>query len=234
MRAHPEVKFEVVVADRIVDLVEEGFDLAIRIGAVGSEQLVARRLGTMHLVLCAAPAYLKRRGTPRSAADLRAARRADLRLRRARRGLWTLRRCRRASRSTLQASAALHANSGEVLVAAGRGRAWGSCWSPTSIVAAGPGRRPHWCACCPDYEGGSGRHLGRVSEPAPPVGQGARLRRPRGGRVRGRRAAAGRAARARPARRWRRRDAARPTWRARLRRADRGDLADGAALCSHQ
>ena len=67
---HPAVKFELVVADRIVDLVEEGFDLAIRVGNVGSDRLVARRLGSMQLVLCAAPAYLERHGAPAVAADL--------------------------------------------------------------------------------------------------------------------------------------------------------------------
>ena len=67
---HPAVKFELIVSDRIVDLVEEGFDLAIRVGAVGSERLVARRLGSMRLVLCAAPAYLERRTAPASPADL--------------------------------------------------------------------------------------------------------------------------------------------------------------------
>ncbi|MGZ8255706.1 MAG: LysR family transcriptional regulator [Burkholderiaceae bacterium] len=67
---HPGVKFELTVSDRVVDLVEEGFDLAIRVGAVGSDRLVARRLGSMRLVLCAAPAYLERRGAPRLPADL--------------------------------------------------------------------------------------------------------------------------------------------------------------------
>ncbi|MFN3566703.1 MAG: LysR family transcriptional regulator, partial [Burkholderiaceae bacterium] len=67
---HPEVRFEVSVSDRIVDLVEEGFDLAIRIGQVGSDRLVARRLGTMRLLACASPAYLKARGAPRVPADL--------------------------------------------------------------------------------------------------------------------------------------------------------------------
>jgi len=67
---YPAVRFEVSVLDRIVDLVEEGYDLAIRIGRVGSEQLVARRLGTMRLLACAAPSYLKTHGTPRKPADL--------------------------------------------------------------------------------------------------------------------------------------------------------------------
>ena len=67
---YPEVKFEVVVSDRIVDLVDEGFDLAIRVGQVGSDRLVARRLGSMQLIACASPAYLKRHGTPLAPADL--------------------------------------------------------------------------------------------------------------------------------------------------------------------
>lgn len=67
---HSQVKFELVVADRMVDLVEEGFDLAIRVGPVGSDRLVARRLGSMQLLLCAAPAYLKKHGEPRTPQDL--------------------------------------------------------------------------------------------------------------------------------------------------------------------
>jgi DNA-binding transcriptional LysR family regulator len=61
---YPQVRFDVTVADRIIDLVEEGFDLAIRIGRIGSDQLVARKLGETILMLCAAPAYVERRGAP--------------------------------------------------------------------------------------------------------------------------------------------------------------------------
>jgi DNA-binding transcriptional LysR family regulator len=69
---HPDVKFEVIVSDRVVDLVEEGFDLAIRVGPVGSDRLVARRLGSMRLLLCAAPSYLAKHPAPRRPADLAA------------------------------------------------------------------------------------------------------------------------------------------------------------------
>jgi len=67
---HSQVKFELVVSDRMVDLVEEGFDLAIRVGPVGSDRMVARRLGSMRLVACAAPAYLASHGWPGAPADL--------------------------------------------------------------------------------------------------------------------------------------------------------------------
>ena len=67
---HAEVRFDVSLSDRIVDLVEEGLDLAIRIGATGSENLVARKLGETRLVPCASVAYLEARGAPRVPEDL--------------------------------------------------------------------------------------------------------------------------------------------------------------------
>jgi len=70
MRRYPDVKFDVQLSDRMVDLVEEGFDLAIRIGGTGSENIVARKLGEMCLVACAAPEYLARHGTPATPQDL--------------------------------------------------------------------------------------------------------------------------------------------------------------------
>jgi len=69
-RRYPQVSFDVTVADRVVDLVDEGFDLAVRIGAPGGERLVARRLGATQLVACASPAYLARHGTPRRPDEL--------------------------------------------------------------------------------------------------------------------------------------------------------------------
>lgn len=67
---HAEVRFDVSLSDRVVDLVEEGFDLAIRIGAVGSENLVARKLGETRLLPCASSAYLKAHGAPQTPEDL--------------------------------------------------------------------------------------------------------------------------------------------------------------------
>lgn len=70
LAAHREVRFDVSLSDRTVDLVEEGFDLGIRIGGTGSEHIVARKLGETRLVPCASPAYLAARGAPHSPADL--------------------------------------------------------------------------------------------------------------------------------------------------------------------
>lgn len=70
IEANPEVTVELTQNDRVVDLVEEGYDLAVRIGRLPDSSLVARRLAPCRMVVCAAPAYLERRGTPRTPDDL--------------------------------------------------------------------------------------------------------------------------------------------------------------------
>ena len=65
---HPQMRFDVELSERTVDLVEEGFDLAVRVGETGSQNLVGRRIGATRLVCCAAPSYL---ATPRRAAGTR-------------------------------------------------------------------------------------------------------------------------------------------------------------------
>jgi DNA-binding transcriptional LysR family regulator len=68
---HDGLDLSVTLRDRAVDMVGEGIDLAVRIGVLGDyPDLVARRLGEQTLVICAAPAYLARRGTPATHADL--------------------------------------------------------------------------------------------------------------------------------------------------------------------
>jgi DNA-binding transcriptional LysR family regulator len=67
---HPQVRFDVELSERMVDLVEEGFDLAVRVGETGSQHLVGRRIGTTRLVCCAAPSYLARHGEPMAPEDL--------------------------------------------------------------------------------------------------------------------------------------------------------------------
>jgi len=61
---HPDINVEIEGTDRIVDLIDEGFDLAVRFGPMPESTLIARRLCALHLILCASPAYLAKRGTP--------------------------------------------------------------------------------------------------------------------------------------------------------------------------
>lgn len=70
LREYREVTLDVNLSDSVADFIEEGLDMAIRVGRVGSENLVARRIGTARLYCCASPAYLARAGTPRTPADL--------------------------------------------------------------------------------------------------------------------------------------------------------------------
>jgi DNA-binding transcriptional LysR family regulator len=62
--AHPKVSLDITLNDRLVDLVDEGYDLAIRITNLKDSQLVSRRLASTRIVLCASPAYLAEHGTP--------------------------------------------------------------------------------------------------------------------------------------------------------------------------
>jgi len=67
---HPRVTVELGLNDRLVDLVEEGWDLAIRIGNLTNSSLIARRIAPCRIVVCAAPSYLGARGAPRTVASL--------------------------------------------------------------------------------------------------------------------------------------------------------------------
>ncbi|MFV3077845.1 LysR family transcriptional regulator [Niveispirillum fermenti] len=70
MRLYPEVAVDMDLSDRFVDLVDEGYDLAVRIGRLRDSSLVARRLCPARAVICASPEYLARRGTPQEPADI--------------------------------------------------------------------------------------------------------------------------------------------------------------------
>lgn len=67
---HPGVHIELGLNDRLVDLADEGWDLALRIGSLRDSSLIARRLAPCRTVLAAAPSYLAAHGTPRTVADL--------------------------------------------------------------------------------------------------------------------------------------------------------------------
>lgn len=68
---HPKIKVEIDISNRNIDFVEQGYDLAIRLGEPRDSRLVARRLEDATLGVFAAPGYLKRRGTPQTPDDLR-------------------------------------------------------------------------------------------------------------------------------------------------------------------
>lgn len=70
MADHPELTLQLVLSDDLVDLVGEGFDVAIRIAELNNSTLVARKLAPIHRVLCASPDYIKAHGMPESLDDL--------------------------------------------------------------------------------------------------------------------------------------------------------------------
>ena len=67
---YPDLRVAISTTDRFVDLVADGIDCAVRVGALSDTSLVARRVGEMAQINCASPAYLARHGTPRSPDDL--------------------------------------------------------------------------------------------------------------------------------------------------------------------
>ena len=70
LEQYPEVSVDLNLNDRMIDMVEEGFDVAVRIGPLEDSSLVARPLGPYGVVICGSPAYLARRGVPQVPADL--------------------------------------------------------------------------------------------------------------------------------------------------------------------
>jgi len=70
LQEHPRIEIELDFNDREVDLMQEGFDLAIRIANLPDSSLIARRLAPIQAVMCASPSYLDRMGTPTSPTDL--------------------------------------------------------------------------------------------------------------------------------------------------------------------
>lgn len=71
MARYPALAIDLALEDRFVDVVDEGFDLALRIAALPGSSLIARRLAPNRRVVCASPAYLERAGTPLRPSDLR-------------------------------------------------------------------------------------------------------------------------------------------------------------------
>ena len=112
---HAQVKFDVSLSDRIVDIIEEGFDLAIRIGGTGAQNLVARKLGEARLVACASPDYIARHGAPAAPEDL--ARHNCLTYEYALRDAWTFRDAAGRERA-VRVAGSLNSNNGDLNAAA--------------------------------------------------------------------------------------------------------------------
>jgi len=109
------MRFDIELSDRATDLVEEGFDLAVRIGEIGSQNLVGRRVGATRLVCCAAPSYLERHGTPRTPEEL--ARHACLTYEYSPlRNVWPF-RDRQGDERNVRIAGPIHANNGRFLEA---------------------------------------------------------------------------------------------------------------------
>ena len=70
LREHRDVRFDMELSDRTVDVVGEGFDMAVRIGVLPDSTLIAQKLVDVNLLACSSPAYLRRRGRPAAPADL--------------------------------------------------------------------------------------------------------------------------------------------------------------------
>ena len=115
LKRHPQVQVELSLNERVVDLVDEGFDLAIRVGAQIGAGLVARRIAPVRVVACASPAYLEKHGTPKSPEEL-AAHNCLVYPHPIHQGGWHFMRHRESRRVAV--SGTLRANNGESLVTA--------------------------------------------------------------------------------------------------------------------
>ena len=70
LKAYPDIDLRLALADRLINLLEDQVDLAVRIGDLPDSSLVAMRIGAIRRVVCGSPEYLAKRGTPKSAGDL--------------------------------------------------------------------------------------------------------------------------------------------------------------------
>ena len=130
-RLHPGVTVELGLNDRLVDLAEEGWDLAIRIGTLRDSSLVARLLAPCRMVVCAAPSYLAAHGTPRTTAELAAHNCLGYTLAQAGAGRWRMGTHKSVD---ISVSGNLRANNGDALLAAALA-GQGIIYQPTFIVA---------------------------------------------------------------------------------------------------
>ncbi len=138
LEAHPDITVSLDLSDRLVDIVGEGFDLAIRIGQLDDSSLVATKLAENRRVVVASPAYLKARGSPKRPADLEKHRCLTLADRGPQSRGWLFQQNNETIAIRLAAS--LECNDGSVLhewALAGHGLAWRSLWEVGADIRAG-------------------------------------------------------------------------------------------------
>ncbi|MGN6490070.1 MAG: LysR family transcriptional regulator [Devosia sp.] len=128
---HPAVTVEMVLSDRRMDLISEGFDFAVRIGELQNSAMIARQVGTYRLVLCATPAFLAQHRTPRVPADLADAR-CLINLNMSPRNRWPF--SQDGKRVVAEVAGGLQIDNGEALRAALLTDA-GIAYMPTELVA---------------------------------------------------------------------------------------------------
>jgi DNA-binding transcriptional LysR family regulator len=130
-QTHPNVTVELGLNDRLVDLAEEGWDLAIRIGSLRDSSLLARRLAPCRLLVCASPAYLRKHGTPHTTAELAGHNCLGYTLSQAGTDRWLM---GRRGEISVPIAGNLRANNGDALLAAAIA-GQGIVYQPTFIVA---------------------------------------------------------------------------------------------------
>ncbi|MDB6050235.1 MAG: LysR family transcriptional regulator [Pseudomonas sp.] len=135
---YPQLEIRLDLFDRVVDIISEGFDLEIRVGDDIPGQHIGRRLVTNRRVLCAAPAYLERRGTPQALADLEDHDCLVLKERDNAFGLWQMER--EGAHESVRVSGPLSSNSGEIVLQwalDGRGVLLRSLWDVRPLLEQG-------------------------------------------------------------------------------------------------
>lgn len=134
---HRDVTLTLALNDRVVDLIGEGIDVAIRIAALSDSSLIGVKLADNKRIVVASPAYLKRNGTPTSLSDLARHNCLPMSSEGSQRG-WTFRQ--NGKNVTLKVSGNMVCNDGEVLhdwALAGKGLAWRSIWEVGAEIESG-------------------------------------------------------------------------------------------------
>lgn len=127
---HPDISFDLDFNDRRVDLIDEGVDLAIRIGELEDSSMIARRITTIRHSVCASPAYWQRNGAPVVPSDLHA--HHGLRYTNRPQNRWTW-QAKNGTKGSVVISSVMQANNGDFLLAAASAGA-GFVITPTFIV----------------------------------------------------------------------------------------------------